>query len=225
MQSTGHGSRHLPHPEHSSGMMMTSIPWLKMAPNCGGQCRMQVSQLMHSDISMRRGGAFHFGLRSRSSMRDWRLLAPGTGSRYPAGRFPEVATYPFLSDEWIEAAQAIREEYRGKVRPMAHSVKMNQVITDVPFGTGTIESHMDTSTGELELDFGHLEGPDLTVTMDYATAKAIIVEGNPAAGMQAFMAGKIRVQGDMTKLMAMQQAAEPDPAAAEAAARIQAITE
>jgi putative sterol carrier protein len=136
-----------------------------------------------------------------------------------------VSTYPFLSDEWIEATQAIREEYRGKVRPMAHAVKMNQVITDVPFGTGTIESHMDSSSGELELEFGHLDDPDLTVTMDYATAKAIIVEGNPAAGMQAFMAGKIRVQGDMTKLMAMQQSAEPDPVAAEAAARIQAITE
>jgi hypothetical protein len=212
-------------PEHSSGMMMTSIPWLKMAPNCGGQCRMQVSQLMHSDISMRRGGAFHFGLRSRSSMRDWRLLAPGTGSSYRSGYLAEVATYPFLSDEWIEAAQAIREEYRGRVRPMAHAVKMNQVITDVPFGTGTIESHMDTSSGDIELDFGHLEGPDLTVTMDYATAKAIIVEGNPSAGMQAFMAGKIRVQGDMSKLMAMQQSTEPDPVAAEAAARIQAITE
>jgi putative sterol carrier protein len=84
---------------------------------------------------------------------------------------------------------------------------------------------MDTSSGELELEFGHLADPDLTVTMDYATAKAIIVEGDPGAGMQAFMAGKIRVQGDMTKLMALQQAGEPDPAAAEAASRIQAITE
>jgi putative sterol carrier protein len=136
-----------------------------------------------------------------------------------------VASYPFLSDEWIEAAQAIRDEYKGKVRPVAHAVRMNQVITDVPFGTGTIESHIDTSSGELELEFGHLESPDLTVTMDYATAKAIIVEGDPGAGMQAFMAGKIRVQGDMTKLMALQQAGEPDPAAAEAASRIQAITE
>ena len=136
-----------------------------------------------------------------------------------------MASYPFLSDEWIEAAQAIRDEYKGKVRPIPHVVRMNQVITDVPFGTGTIESHMDTSSGELQLEFDHLPDPDLTVTMDYATAKAIIVEGDPGAGMQAFMAGKIRVQGDMTKLMAMQQAAEPDPAAAEAAARIQAITE
>ena len=80
---------------------------------------------------------------------------------------------------------------------------MNQSITEVPFGSGTIEAHMDTSGGEMQMDMGHLENPDLTVTLDYATAKAILVDGNPQAGMQAFMAGKIKVQGDMTKMMAM----------------------
>jgi putative sterol carrier protein len=42
--------------------------------------------------------------------------------------------------------------------------------------------------------------------------------------MQAFMAGKIKVQGDMTKLMAMQQGA-PDPVAEEVAAKIKEITD
>jgi putative sterol carrier protein len=42
--------------------------------------------------------------------------------------------------------------------------------------------------------------------------------------MQAFMAGKIKVQGDMTKLMAMQSGVV-DPAAAEVAAKIAEITE
>ena len=69
MQSTGHGSRHLPHPEQSSGMMITSMSWLKIAPNCGGQCRMQVSQLMQIDMSIRSGGDCHFGLRCRVAMR------------------------------------------------------------------------------------------------------------------------------------------------------------
>ena len=64
---------------------------------------------------------------------------------------------------------------------------------------------------------------EVTVTVDYPTAKAIFVEQNPQAGMQAFMAGKIKVQGDMTKLMAMQQGT-PDPAAAEIAAKIKEIT-
>jgi putative sterol carrier protein len=135
-----------------------------------------------------------------------------------------VAKYHFLSDEWMTEADKIREEYKGKTPPAAHAVKMNQIITDVPFGEGTIEAHMDTSSGELEMDMGHIDAPDVTVTLDYETAKAIFVEGNPQAGMQAFMAGKIKVQGDMTKLMAMQSGA-PSPEQAELATKIKDITE
>ena len=119
--------------------------------------------------------------------------------------------YPFLSDEWIAAAKKIREE-AGDAGGPPHKMRMNQIITDVPFADGPIEAHMDTTDG-MELDLGHLENPDITVTLDWATAKAILVEGNAQAGMQAFMAGKIKVQGDMTKLMAMQSAA-PTPEAA-----------
>ena len=114
---------------------------------------------------------------------------------------------------------------RGKTPPAAHVVKMNQVITDVPFGDGTINAHMDTSSGEMEMDTGHIDGADLTVTLDYDTAKAIFVDQNPQAGMQAFMAGKIKVEGDMTKLMAMQQGGGNDPTSAEIAGRIKEITE
>ena len=135
-----------------------------------------------------------------------------------------MATYPFLSDEWMLEAQKIREEFRGKGQPAAHKIKMNQIITDVPFGEGTMNAHMDTSSGELEMDQGHIDDAEVTVTLDYATAKAIFVEQNPQAGMQAFMAGKIKVQGDMTKLMAMQQGA-PDPVAQEVAQKIKEITE
>ena len=135
-----------------------------------------------------------------------------------------MAQYAFLSDEWLEAAKKIREEYAGQTSPPAHAVRMNQIVTDVPFGDGTINAHMDTSGGSIEMDTGHLDDPDLTVTLDYATAKAILVEGNPQAGMQAFMAGKIKVQGDMTKLMAM-QSGPPDETAQKVAERIKEITE
>lgn len=134
-----------------------------------------------------------------------------------------MAKYPFLSDEWVEEARKIREANPGASQT-PHKVRMNQVVTDVPFGDGTINAHMDSSSGELHMDTGHLDAPDLTVTLDYTTAKAILVDGNPQAGMQAFMAGKIKVQGDMTKLMAM-QSAPPSPEAAEVAKLIQEITE
>ncbi|MDQ1403625.1 MAG: hypothetical protein QOG03_1941 [Actinomycetota bacterium] len=134
-----------------------------------------------------------------------------------------MATYPFLSEEWMAEAKKIREEYKGKTPAVAHAVKMNQVITAVPFGEGTINAHMDTSSGEMEMDTGHLDTADVTVTLDYDTAKAIFVDGNPQAGMQAFMAGKIKVEGDMTKLMAMQQSA-PDATSLELAGKIKEIT-
>ena len=130
-----------------------------------------------------------------------------------------MAQYQFLSDEWLEEAKRIREELSSDAPAPPHSVRMNQVITEVPFGEGTLHAHMDTSGGEMEMDLGHLENPELTVTLDYATTKAILVDGNPQAGMQAFMAGKIKVEGDMTKLMVMQQA-PTDPAAAQTAQQV-----
>ncbi|MCZ7631049.1 MAG: SCP2 sterol-binding domain-containing protein [Microthrixaceae bacterium] len=116
-----------------------------------------------------------------------------------------MAKYKFLSDEWVEAARKIRDELSDEEAATPHKVKMNQVVTGVPFGDGTIHAHMDSTSGQLDMGLGHIEDPELTVTLVYETAKAILVDGNPQAGMQAFMAGQIKVEGDMTKLMAMQQ--------------------
>ena len=130
----------------------------------------------------------------------------------------------FLTEEWVIEARRIREEFQGDVPAPAHSVRMNQIITEVPFGDSDVKAYMDTSDGSLVMDLGELDNPDLTVTVDYITAKAIIVDGNPQAGMQAFMAGKIKVQGDISKLMAL-QAGAPDAATMEVSAKIQEITE
>jgi SCP-2 sterol transfer family len=133
-----------------------------------------------------------------------------------------MSSFPFLSDEWITEARKIREEYdSGSSVP--HVVRMNLVVTDVPFGDGAIDAHLDTSEGSVRIDLGHLDPADLKVTVDYLTAKSILVEGNPQAGMQAFMAGKIRVEGDVAKLMAL-QAVPPDAGAQEVAQRLRDIT-
>jgi len=133
----------------------------------------------------------------------------------------------FLSDEWMEQAKAIREEYRGKAGDPPHVMKMNLNVKDCPDGIGAdgvVEAHMDSTGGEMEMGDGHLEDPQLTVTLPYDIAKAILVDGNPQAGMQAFMSGQISVTGDMTKLMAMQSAA-PDPVQTEISEKIKAITD
>jgi putative sterol carrier protein len=145
-----------------------------------------------------------------------------------AGSVAPVPSFPFLSDEWIAEARKIRAEVADpQAAASPASVRMNQVITEVPFGSGRLDAHLDTSSGTLEMETGHLESPDVTVTLDYETAKAIFVDGTLEAGMKAFMDGKVRVQGDMAKLIAaLQQVAPPDATAVNhAQVRIREITE
>jgi hypothetical protein len=115
-------------------------------------------------------------------------------------------SHQFLSEEWMAAAREIREKYKDEAPMITFTIKINQVVTDVPFGAGTVKSFMDTSSGEMVMDLGELPDADATVTTDYATAKAIFVNQDQAAGMQAFMSGKIKVVGDMMKVMGMQTA-------------------
>ncbi len=131
---------------------------------------------------------------------------------------------PFLSDEWMTEAKAIRAKYEGQTGKVTQSIRVNQVITDVPFGPGTINSFIDTSSGDVVLDLGSLEAPDVTITTDYATAKKLFVDQDQAAAMQAFMGGKIKVQGDMMKMMALQTAMPTDEASKTIADEIKAIT-
>ena len=133
--------------------------------------------------------------------------------------------FPFLSAEWIDAARAIREKYADQSPAITISVRMNQIITDTPFDDGDIRVYLDTSAGTLVMEPGELETPDLTLTTDYDTAKKIIVDQDQAAGMQAFMAGKIKVQGDMMKMMAMQTSMPQDDVTRAIADEIRGITQ
>ena len=65
----------------------------------------------------------------------------------------------------------------------------------------------------------------MTVTTDYETAKALFVDQDPAVAMQSFMNGKIKVQGDMMKLMAMQTSLPSNDFTEKIAQEIKDITE
>jgi hypothetical protein len=136
-------------------------------------------------------------------------------------------SHPFLSSAWMDEARAIREKYAAEAAKVTASIRMNQVITDVPESVGsgdTIRAFMDTSSGDVVMELGELEAPDLTLTVDYDTARKIFVEQDQAAGMQAFMSGKIKVQGDMMKMMAMQTSMPQDDIAKQISAEIKSIT-
>ena len=142
-------------------------------------------------------------------------------------RSEQAGLHPFLSPSWLVAARAIREKYADQTAKVAVSIRMNQVITDVPdevSAEGVVKTFMDTSSGDIVMDLGELETPDLTITTDFATARALFVEQDQAVAMQAFMAGKIKANGDMMKLMAMQTSMPDDDIARTVAAEIKAIT-
>ncbi len=139
-----------------------------------------------------------------------------------------MTRYPFLSEEWIQQTRLIREEFKDRAPAVTMSVRMNQIISDVPFGVGVVHAHLDTSSGVLDIETGHVESPDVTVTMPYDVARALLVDGDASAAMNAFMSGRIKVDGDITKLLGLQVPASSAAASPEAALvveRIKSITE
>jgi hypothetical protein len=139
--------------------------------------------------------------------------------------------HEFLSPDWIAAVEAIRDEYTDRAAGLGAPpvvVRANVVVTDAPFATAEVHGHIDTSLG-LAIAPGHLDRPDFTASIDYETAKALFVSQDPAAVMQAFFGGKIRLTGDASKLLAMPM---PKPGQTgpevdlfrEVAGRVQAVT-
>jgi putative sterol carrier protein len=108
--------------------------------------------------------------------------------------------YPFLSDPWFDAVDKLIAEHAATAPP-GQSLVMNLEVAN---GDAVIAFHMGSKDGETLFGRGHAEGADLTLATDIDTAREVFVSGNQQAGMQAFMAGKVRIQGDMTKLMMAQ---------------------
>lgn len=133
------------------------------------------------------------------------------------------AKYTFLSSEWFTAVREILEEHRPAAPPHAEA-KVNLVVTSTPFGED-VHFHMGSEGGTPLFGEGHLDDADVTLTTDYATAADVFLSGNPQAGMQAFMSGKVVAQGDMTKLMMAQAAGGGAGAGPGMAEALQAITE
>ena len=110
---------------------------------------------------------------------------------------------PFLSDAWFTEVEGLRDE---QPEPAANvkDLKLNIVVTGGPDG----DREISMNGGQFEQGL-QAEAPT-KLTVPYDIAKAIFIEGNQQAGMQAFMSGQIKVEGDMSKLMAMQGGA-PTP--------------
>ncbi len=134
-----------------------------------------------------------------------------------------MAKHPFLSDEWFAVVEKLVEEH-GAAAPGAVELLTNVVVTDTPFGSER-HLHMSSKGGRGHVGIGLAEGADATITTDYETAKEMFTSGDPTAAMQAFMGGKVRIQGDLAKIMAAQAAGDPTTSNAALVEAIQGITE
>jgi hypothetical protein len=126
----------------------------------------------------------------------------------------------FLTDAWFDEVQRLRDE-AGEI-PIPEIVKtivVNITVADHPEGNKDI--HM--ASGDFKR--GHAEAAPTKITMPYEVAKALFVDNDPNAGMQAFMSGQIQVEGDMSVMMQMQAAGEPSPEAKALSEKVRAMTE
>ncbi|HEX6380566.1 MAG TPA: SCP2 sterol-binding domain-containing protein [Acidimicrobiia bacterium] len=121
-----------------------------------------------------------------------------------------MTKHPFLSDPWFDEVRRLHDA-AGGAAPEGAEVRMNLVIQSMPFDDD-LAMHLAVAGGRADWGKGHLDDAEVTLTLAYDTARAIFVEGNPQAAIEAFMAGRIIVQGDITKLMVMQPTGPGSPA-------------
>jgi hypothetical protein len=124
----------------------------------------------------------------------------------------------FLSPDWFDAvAAATAEAGVPAAAGSAPVLTLQQLVTGGP--EGDVEYTVTVvSGGGISVTPGRAAGPDVTITQDYATALALH-EGRLTA-QHAFMAGRVKVRGDVTALVTHQATLAPlDPMLAQVAGR------
>jgi hypothetical protein len=109
-------------------------------------------------------------------------------------------SYPFLSDAWFDAVEALRDKAPAAPEEVA-DIAVNMVVTGGPDGDRALHF------AEGRFDRGLVHGAPTTVTVPHRVARSMLVDLNPEVAITAFMSGEIRVEGDLTRLMDLQQSA------------------
>src|SRR5436190_20295664 len=106
----------------------------------------------------------------------------------------------FLTEEWTSAAQEAMNADAAFVSAIGtHTARLQQVVTAPD---GEKRYYVKLVDGKAEVAMGDVENPDATISQDYDTAKGIST--GELSAVAAYMSGKLRVQGDLMKLMTLQ---------------------
>jgi len=122
----------------------------------------------------------------------------------------KIVGVKFLSQEWAEqisAALNSSPEFRSAATSKA--MGLQQVVKDAP--EGEIRYYFALEDGDASIALGELTNPDATVEQSYDTAVAM--SRGEIGASQAFMQGKLKISGNMMKLMQLQGVLGAMPAA------------
>jgi hypothetical protein len=117
--------------------------------------------------------------------------------RKPLSRGERRMAYPFLSDAWFDAVEALRDKAPAAPEEIA-DIAVNMVVTGGPDGDRTLHF------AEGRFDRGLVDGAPTTVTVPHRVARSMLVDLDPEVAITAFMTGEIRVEGDVSRLLELQ---------------------
>jgi putative sterol carrier protein len=103
----------------------------------------------------------------------------------------------YLSDEWFVKVKELADEVNLEIPAALATMKLNMTVTS---DQGDCKFCMNGG----KIEQGHLSDASTKITVPYDLAKKMFVDEDKQAGMQAFMSGKLKIEGDMSKMMAMQ---------------------
>ena len=110
----------------------------------------------------------------------------------------------FLSADWARAATNALAHHPGFASAIAGvGVSLQFSVTDTPDGSDA-SYYVKVDDGSAAVKMGAIKKPDVSVTTDYTTAAAIS-QGNLNI-QTAFFSGKLKVSGNLAKLMLHQVA-------------------
>ena len=108
----------------------------------------------------------------------------------------------FLSEEWAEAmTNSLNSSEEFKAAAAGQQARLQQVITDAP-KSGETRYYFTLEDGKAQVGLGELTDAEATITQSYETASAI--NRRELNASQAFMQGKLKISGNMMKLMQLQ---------------------
>jgi hypothetical protein len=116
--------------------------------------------------------------------------------------------YAFLSDEWFtKVEELVAAAGDLKIPPAMKTVEVNVTVTGAAAGPAEVRLAMKEGL----FTRGHRPDFATTLTLSADLARKIFIEGDTAAGVQAFLDGSIQVAGDLAKLVAMQTVEPSEP--------------